>query len=239
MIGGRRYLKDDFVPVYDYDHSYVLKPWHEVFTDDELLIEAVNSPPGFGGINWDFLGYLLIDFADDVPGHMIAMMDSLADLLSTLVDEEVVDKLNELLAPTASASVPLFGVPAWDRELFPTGRLNLAMTSKLILGIAAASYLIKKIPGLAIGLMAFTKRAKARAVITNRHTEIVGMLEGLQMNIQQGGHPVHSRHTFELFDELLNDKAIKSLSDGLLFDRKAPIQEFNKTYPHFGELRES
>lgn len=239
MIGGRRYLYDDMVPVYNYDHTYELKPWHEVFTDDELLIEAINSPPGFGGINWDFLGYLLIDFADDVPGAVIGIVDGLADLLAKIVGDDTVDKLNELLEPTNMASVPLFGIPDWDRQLFPTGRLNLQVTSKLILGVAIAGFLIKKIPGLAIGLMAFSKRAAARASITKRHTEIVGMLEGLQMHIQQGGHPAHSKHTFDLFDELLNDKAVKSLSDGLLFDRKAPIQEFNKTYPHFGELRES
>ena len=234
MIGGRRYLKDDIVPVYDYDHTFQLKKWDEVFTDDPLLLNAVNAPTGYGGINWALIGYVMMDFADDIPGMVLSGVDTLLDAVSSIVSSDARQALSELLAPSHYAGVPLFGAEEWSPDLFPTGSLNLDAQSRLLLGIALAGYLIKKLPGLAIGFSALAKTALARAKVSKRHDEIVSALESLQSQLQTAGQVPQSKHAFKLFDDMLDEKALKALSMALVNDQKGPINSFAKKYPHWG-----
>lgn len=234
MIGGRRYLKDDIVPVYDYDGTYQLKKWDEVFTDDPLLLSAVNAPPGYGGINWSLIGYIMVDFADDLPGLVLTAVDTLLDALSSLVSLEARQSLSEILAPSKHAGVPLFGAAEWSTDIFPDGTLNLDDQTRLLTGIALSGYLMKKLPGLAIGLTALAKTAVARAKTSRRHDELVSSLESLQSQLQTTGQVPQSRHAFKLFDDMLDEKAIKALSLALVNDQKGPINSFAKKYPHWG-----
>lgn len=210
-------------------------PAERWYTTDEMVIEAMSTEPGYGGIRWKLLGLLMVDYADDLVEFYSQMGAFIGDLCRGLLREEMLEKYLLVMDKMKFATRPLFGGRSWDRQLFPEGKVNLEEMSNILLGISVMSWVLTKIPGLAAGIASTVSSLRARAKVVGRHNEVmdaITKIESLIATVPQ----TQRESQFKMLDDEITPQALKALSTALVNDQRSPISKLYKAYPNWGVM---
>jgi hypothetical protein len=245
MIGGRRYLEGDTVYISNNIRAGLgmeVKPdirahaldW---YTDDPVIIRESTRAPGYGGIRWGLLGLILADAVDDLINTFTRLGEAIGGIARSLLDEDMIEKYDGVMAKLNYAYRPLFGPAEWNLKVFPEGRVDLKFTADLLLGITIVSYILSKIPGLAEGLASLVGTLRARAAVDARHNALLTELDEIDELIRSIPKPAIESQ-FKMLDDQITPQALRSLSEALLRDKRSPINELFDTYPEWGVFPE-